>query len=619
MKDQKHVVTFCSFNFYKEAVAMVIKAKVKSIDFTEPPFRRLSKLKIKFSDRITLIAGHNGIGKTSILGFISNTFGFASPELAKYKSYFGDSFSTNIEQILYISLDEISKISQKTQQVPYVIGIVGNDAIIKRCRLTKRGKYKRARVVPNTVHSESNVSEDYEFNFQQISESQNSQIGSSLDLFSMKMDSKDDDEITETEDSHELMPNGHPGADAKIALPTIFLGLKRISSIGEAGDNEIISRSQTMDPDDLSYYNSFINNVITNQRTNTNTTQLGIKSYKKKSIQPGYDDHEALAISIGQDSLGGIATALASFNKLMREMGDDYPGGLLIIDELDVGFHPTAIYRLAKELKTAARKLRIQIIATTHSPQLIQAIYPDNNNKLDSVVYLVDPRKPRIAEDNSLQAILDDMSSIAAPKHAISQKNNLCVYFEDPQGVDFCNRLISLQEKNKFSRDNSVKITYIPLGVGGSNLLKLPSNDPIFLDRVLVVDADTPIPIKVKDQGNAVKFPCPKGASGTDRSPENIIINFLRRMVTETTGDAYDAMMELDIKNPDATKIENTFFSSPVKADRDSTKKWWIANRENIFSWKVIEVWAKYHPRVVHQFKEDFETAIASTAKRLSK
>lgn len=104
---------------------MKIKTKVKSIEFTEPPFRRLSNLKINFADRITLIAGHNGIGKTSILGFVSNTFGFSDIKLSKYKSYFGDPFYANIEQILYISLNEILKVSQKAQQTPFVTGSLG--------------------------------------------------------------------------------------------------------------------------------------------------------------------------------------------------------------------------------------------------------------------------------------------------------------------------------------------------------------------------------------------------------------------------------------------------------------------------------------------------------------
>lgn len=596
---------------------MKIKTKVKSIEFTEPPFRRLSNLKINFADRITLIAGHNGIGKTSILGFISNTFGFSDIKLSKYKSYFGDPFYANIEQILYISLNEIVKVSQKAQQTPFVTGVVGQDLIIKRCRLTKREKYNRARVVPTTYHIEKNVSDDYEFELKKISQPTNEII----DLFTNNTDHESDksENSNEEETAQDQTENGHPGVDAKIALPTIFLGLKRISSIGEAGDNEIVSRNQTMEPEDLAYYNSFINKVITNQKTNTNITQLGIKSNKKKSIQPGYDDHEALAISIGQDSLGGIATALASFHRLKREMGESYPGGLLIIDELDVGFHPTAIFRLATELKSSARKLDLQIIATTHSPQLIQAIYPEDQNKLDSVVYLVDPRKPRIAEDNSLEAILEDMSSIASPKKTNVENKNLCVYFEDQEGVDFCSKLIPQKEKNALSKENSVKINYIPLGIGGSNLLQLPSKDPIFMDRVLVVDADTKIPSKVKEQGNAVKFPCPKDASGTDRSPENIIINFLKRMINETSGDAYHAMMELNIKNPDASKIETTFFSTPVTKDRNSTKKWWTTHRDKIIEWQVIEVWAKYHPRVVEQFKIDFSAAVAATAKRLSK
>ena len=49
----------------------------------------------------------------------------------------------------------------------------------------------------------------------------------------------------------------------------------------------------------------------------------------------------------------------------------------------------------------------------------------------------------------------------------------------------------------------------------------LDANDPIFNDRVLIVDADTSIPKKAAKRGNTAKLPCAKGASGTDRSPEN--------------------------------------------------------------------------------------------------
>jgi len=50
------------------------KVQVKSLMFGSPPFRKLGNINIEFADRLTLIAGHNGIGKSTILGLIANTF-----------------------------------------------------------------------------------------------------------------------------------------------------------------------------------------------------------------------------------------------------------------------------------------------------------------------------------------------------------------------------------------------------------------------------------------------------------------------------------------------------------------------------------------------------------------
>src|SRR5690606_11256507 len=129
-----------------------------------------------------------------------------------------------------------------------------------------------------------------------------------------------------------------------------------------------------------------------------------IRGSKKKTAQPGYAAHEALAVSMGQDSLGSIATALASFNRLKRQQGDAYVGGRLVIDELDVGFHPHAIGRLVRCLKRYAGNLNLQVIATTHSPLMIEAVHPEGGGDVrspDKVVYLVDTRTPRVAEDQS--------------------------------------------------------------------------------------------------------------------------------------------------------------------------------------------------------------------------
>jgi len=59
--------------------------KLRAIEFGEVPFRKLTNMRIPVSDRMTLVAGHNGIGKSTILGVAANASGLTS---AMYRSYF---------------------------------------------------------------------------------------------------------------------------------------------------------------------------------------------------------------------------------------------------------------------------------------------------------------------------------------------------------------------------------------------------------------------------------------------------------------------------------------------------------------------------------------------------
>lgn len=546
------------------------RIKLNSLEFTDPPFRKLGDLKIEFANRVTLIAGHNGIGKSTILGLVTNTFGLTDKNGPK--SYLGDLFYTPIERIVYLALSEVAKAQERPADAPTVIADMGGIIVRKRCAMTQRQEWMRARVVPRTI------------------------------------DKTADDSV---------------GQDAKIPLPTIYLGIKRLASIGEAAERDVISASLDMHSDDSKLMMDFVSAVILGSQVTADVTLQSIKGSRKKTAQPGYEKHEALAVSMGQDSLGSIASALASFNRLKRELGDDYSGGLLVIDELDVGFHPHAIERLAKELKKQANRLNLQIVATTHSPRLIEAVHPQgdgNENAPDSVIYLLDTAHPRLAPDQSLKAVLDDMALrtevISAGK---VQKPKLYIYFEDPEGKQFCDALIPSGKRSKIGRQNGVQIKLIPLGVGGSNLIQFPDHDPIFRDRVLVVDADTSIPKKAMLRGNTLKLPCPSGASGTDRSPENIIKNFLRGMASGQDAKLKDAMERLSVTNPSTNKVQSTFLLETQNSsnERKSSKNWWIDHWDAIVQWGVIREWANCYDEEVAVFIKNFEKAVATTAQRL--
>ena len=543
---------------------------VRSIEFFDPPFRKLGNLKIEFADRLTLIAGHNGIGKSTILGLVTNTFGITDKK--ELKSYFGDPFFSNIERIVYLALEEVAKAQKHPSAAPTVVAEIGEITVQKRCAMTQRGEYRRPRVVPRTI------------------------------------DKAEDDPV---------------GPDAKIPLPTIYLGIKRLAPIGEAEERDVNSTKLDMHDDDSQLMVDFVNKVILGSQVTTEVTHQTIKGSNKKTAQPGYKLHDAQAISLGQDSLGSIATALASFNRLKREWHDNYQGGLLVIDELDAGFHPHAIDRLVKELKTQARCLSLQIIATTHSPRLIEAVHPDgggNNEAPDAVVYLLDTKRPRLAEDQSLAAVLQDMDLRQDNGDGVKPKKPvLCIYFEDQEGAQFCDALVPERKKTALGRKFGVRLKSIPLGVGGSNLINLPDKDPIFKDRILIVDADTKIPEKAAARGNTLKLPCARGERGTDRSPENTIKKFLRGIADASDGPLRDALLRFDVSNPSTDKVRATFFADDVgnSNQRDSSKNWWGTHWKKLKQWGVIREWSVIHKNEVSAFINAFENSVGKTAKRL--
>ena len=539
--------------------------RLRSIEFGDTPFRKLRGLKINFAERITLIAGHNGIGKSTILGLVANTFGLA--DSSDPQSYFDEQFYANVERIVYLSLGEVE--GQRAGG-PVVTADVKGTPVRKRCAMTQRNEWRRARVVPRSIGGDA---------------------------------------------------AGLVKQDGKIRLPTIYLGIRRLAPVGEADESDVSMRRHVMEDADRDVFIDFVSEVIHGVSLTKQMTRQSIKGSKKRTLQPGYQGYESLAISLGQDSLASIATALASFEKLKRELGAEYPGGLLVVDELDAGFHPHAIDRLVKALKSQARRLKLQVVATSHSPRLIEALHPDGTghpNAQDSVVYLLDTVRPRLAEDCSLNAILDDMAQRVADDDEV-EKPALFAHFEDVEAFQFFDALFPSPKRGGLGRKLGIQIKPIPLGIGGSNLVGLPKRDPIFRNRLLVVDADTAVPAAVAIQGNVVKLPRAKGAVGTERSPENTIRLFLWSVTTATEGPLYDAMRQLKTANPTTDKVLEAFFADGVgrSSEREKAKSWWISHWKLLKRWQVIEIWASRHPEEVAAFRKSLEAAITAIATRI--
>lgn len=543
--------------------------RLKTLRFDETRFRKLGNLAVNLSERVTLIAGHNGIGKSTILGLSANGSGVND---ATYKSYFNRVFVANLNDIVH--LDYVREFDEPTQAglplpSPELLYEIDGEPLIKRCALTVRTERREVRVVSrNSPHA-----------------------------------------------PWESVTGVQVGQDAKVPLPTIFLGMTRMLPIGESNPSAVISApDDAFHADDAAYIRKFINDVI-GTGAGTRITTQGIKGTRKTAKHPDYP-YSAKCISLGQDSLSAIATALASFKRLKREW-PDYPGGLLVIDEIDAGFHPHAQAQLAKAIKTAARQLQLQVLATTHSLIMIEAIHPEANpvgpggTYADSVVYLTDTNQPRVADQYDLAAIRRDMALTppAPPKKA--PKKYLKVYLEDPEAALILDRILTKSLKTRVVKEVGISLKPIPISVGCGNLMGLMKHDPYFKSVLIAVDADATVKGK---PSNVVKLPGAKDQKGKGRSPEWSLYMYIKALV-EHPAQYPEAIQALAQKTLNTDYLKAHLLDGSVNIDnRESSKAWMTARRQYLEEWGIVDLWLRDNQAQVEKFSEDIVEAAKKTA-----
>lgn len=533
------------------------------------PFRKFKNLTIPLAPRITLLCGHNGVGKSTILGLLSSLSGLTQGSV---KSYFGTLFDASIADIVYIDhATEVAAPKAAGQLAePLIHYSIDGAQLIKECSLTRRGQAPRARVVarnhPHKVFSHAGIT---------------------------------------------------VGPDAKVPLPTMFLGMVRMLPVGESPDNRVHNAvAEAWHPDDEAFMLNVVKSVIPGAGATTGSIAVNRVTHTRKlSTHPAYP-YGPRSVSLGQDSLGAIVTALASFHRIKRALGADYHGGLLVIDELDAGFHPHAIGTLVKELRKAADDLNLQIVATTHSTRLIEAIHPEGPSKAvkgkDSVVYLRNTRAPEYDPDMGLADILQDMDLV--PPTRKPKPPEIKVYFEDDEACEVFKLVTRRELLKQIETALNVKIKPMPLGIGCSSLAMLPEKDAYFKTVVLAVDADGQRPATVP--ANLLELPGGVGADGKGLSPERTLIQYIRQLVNEDKGQHPIAWADSRLKRYSTDNLESNLLTGlrdPL--DRKAAKTWWREKHQYINEWGLYEIWAKANPAVITSYEQRLELAVKAAAK----
>ena len=346
-------------------------------------FRLFKNNSFDLGRRITVIAGQNATGKSTLLGILGNMV-----EL-KEKNIFGKKYRTEFSEIFKSSIKNDPTGEHKGKINFCKIDNFNTISSFAYFRSTWQNNGKRFRIIPNRKDR-----------------------------------------------------NGKK-VESKYPLPVIYLGLSRLYPLGEVtstlnyNDLHLSKDEKKYLFENYKYILSLSEKIedISNMSTKSNNTDYtGIKTKI-------YDE---LCNSSGQNNLGQILLSLLSFERLYNR-SNYWDGGLLLVDEMDSTLHPAAQLRLLDILFKKSKELNLQIVFTTHSTVILEYIAKKYERNVDFSndykLFFISTANDnlRIYENPSLELMRNNLFVTTREK---TIKKKILVYSEDDDTRWFFKKLV---------------------------------------------------------------------------------------------------------------------------------------------------------------------------------
>ena len=383
--------------------------------------------------------------------------------------------------------------------------------------------------------------------------------------------------------------------ERKYEIPSLYLGLSRLHPLGELDGN--ITKMKTImfkDPAEENWYTSKYRYILSLNEDITSFVNLDVDSTKKKFLCANTEKYDYLCNSAGQDNLSQILIAILSFKRLKSSL-DPWPGGILLIDEVDATLHPSAQNRLFELLFQMSRELDIQIIFTTHSLSLLSYIYKckeaNNVYRTDiNIIYLTTANLELDVLTNPHWDVINNDMQITS---LFDNNEKISVYTEDAEAIWFLKKALSFKNFPAINR-----INFIEVDNSYTQLLKYRREDPKYFSKVIIVlDGDVNDSEIDSDFKNVIKLP-------GNMSIEEMIYNFLLNLPPESpilnheTGFTIRNIIEY---GPENRQLYND------DEPRKRYKKWFNDNLEKLETLNVFEEWASYNKDELDCFLHKFK------------
>ncbi|MDO3386001.1 AAA family ATPase [Gilvimarinus sp. SDUM040013] len=340
-----------------------------------------------------------------------------------------------------------------------------------------------------------------------------------------------------------------------VQIPVIFLSLKRLIPIAEAGIFKKNNISLT-DQEKL-WFSKHYNKILLGMDSLQEIDYL--HSHSKNTLGVTTDYYDWNTNSAGQDNISRILLAFISFQRLKENFKDHYKGGILAIDEIDATLYPGSQIKLIDFLSSHCKKLDVQVVATTHSLHTIDKVYKLKNANGRSpqfgIIYLkkVD-REVVVHENPDYNSIVNNLNVSIGKTH---KARKFFVHTEDSECAHFAKAILGRKYPNLHFPD-------ITLGCG--NLIQLGKKKVESFSHpnsIVILDGDAK---KEVNRSKLKNYICLPG----DHSPEIILAEFLSGLSDkspfwEEKRDGYSKQV-----------CFSEFDLNDIKSGRTTAKKWYL-------------------------------------------
>ncbi|WP_027670527.1 AAA family ATPase [Rheinheimera baltica] len=377
-----------------------------------------------------------------------------------------------------------------------------------------------------------------------------------------------------------------------VQLPVIFLSLKRLIPIAEAG--RVKEKDIQLSDKEIAWFSDSYNKILLISDNLESVDYL--ESSNKNTIGVTTDYYDWNSNSAGQDNLGRVLLAVISFQRLKSKYPKEYRGGILAIDEIDATLYPASQVKLLEFLSSVCSKSDIQIIASTHSLHLLEKICElkssKGREKQFNTIYLTKVDGEVCAEESpSFEKITYNLNAAIGKKISVPR---IPVYTEDKECIHFTKALLGQKFKG---------LDFPGITMGCGNLIQLGQKKVASFtspNSIVVLDGDARDKVKGAKLKNYICLP-------GKINPEGMLANFLFELSDKST------FWEEKIAGYSKQVCFKDYALKEIRASRVKAKEWynqqlesgaWGREARNAFNYLLESI-----PDEKTRFQDDFRKA----------